>query len=43
LKHYHGIGYDYLLLQFVPMLLEAEVEEDEIETILVQNPRDVFS
>lgn len=43
LKHYHGIGYDYLLTRFVPMLLEAGVRQDEIETILVQNPRDIFS
>ena len=42
LKHYHGIGYDYLLTRFVPMLLEAGVAKDEIETILVQNPRDIF-
>jgi len=43
LKHYHGIGYDYLLRQFVPMLLEAGVTRREIETIVVRNPRDIFS
>ena len=43
LKHYHGIGYDYLLLQFVPMLREAGVTKDQIETILVDNPRTIFS
>ena len=43
LKHYHGIGYDYLLLQFVPMLLEAGVAQHEIETIFVENPKRIFS
>ena len=43
LKHYHGHGYDYLLKQFVPMLREANVSDDEIETMLVQNPREFFS
>jgi len=43
LKHYHGIGYDHLLLTFVPMLRDAGVQEQEIKTILVDNPKDVFS
>ena len=43
LKHYHGIGYDYLLRRFVPMLAHGGVEAHEIETILVQNPRAIFS
>lgn len=43
LKHYHGIGYDYLLLHFVPMLREEGVTDEQIETMLVQNPRDIFS
>jgi phosphotriesterase-related protein len=43
LKHYHGIGYDYLLRRFVPMLKEAGVTEEEIRTILVENPRRIFS
>jgi len=42
-KHYHGIGYDYLLLHFVPMLREEGVTDEQIETMLVQNPRDIFS
>lgn len=41
-KHYHGIGYDYLLLQFVPMLREEGVTEEQIDTMLVQNPQDIF-
>jgi len=43
LKHYHGIGYDYLLLKFLPMLRDAGVTEEQIRTILVDNPRDIFS
>jgi phosphotriesterase-related protein len=43
LKHYHGHGYDYLLRQFVPMLRVAGVSDDDIKTILVDNPRRVFS
>jgi len=42
LKHYHGIGYDYLLLKFLPMLKDAGVSKAEIQTILVENPRAVF-
>jgi len=42
-KHYHGIGYDYLLLRFVPMLREAGVTDEEIDTMLVQNPQEIFT
>ncbi len=43
LKYYHGIGYDYLLLKFVTMLKEAGVTEEEIKTLLIENPREVFA
>lgn len=43
LKHYHGIGYEYLLLKFVPMLRDAGVGDEAIRTILVDNPRSIFS
>lgn len=42
-KHYHGIGYDYLLLRFLPMLREEGVTDEQIEAMLVQNPRDIFA
>jgi predicted metal-dependent phosphotriesterase family hydrolase len=43
LKHYHGVGLDYLLLSFVPMLLEAGLSREQVATILVDNPREIFS
>jgi len=43
LKCYRGHGYDYLLRHFVPMLEAAGVTSDEIDTILIKNPRRIFS
>jgi predicted metal-dependent phosphotriesterase family hydrolase len=43
LKHYHGIGYEYLLLKFIPLLHTAGVSDTETKTILIDNPRSVFS
>ena len=43
LKHYHGNGYDFLLRQFVPMLKTAGISGDEIKTMLIDNPRQIFS
>ena len=37
--HYNnGIGYDHLLRNFLPMLLEAGVRDDQINTMMVENP-----
>jgi len=42
-KHYHGNGYEHLLKNFVPMLKAVGVSDQEIQTILVENPRRIFS
>jgi len=42
-KHFHGVGYEYLLLQFLPLLKAAGVTDQEIQTILIDNPRRIFS
>lgn len=43
LMHWNGgHGYDYLLTNFVPLLLEEGLTEDEVQTILVDNPRRVL-
>jgi phosphotriesterase-related protein len=39
LKYMGGHGYDYLLTRFVPTLLEAGLRQQEIDTILQDNPR----
>ncbi len=37
--HYNnGIGYDHILRSFVPMLSEAGVTDDQINTMMVENP-----
>jgi len=38
LKAYGGAGYDYLLTQFVPRMRVAGIGDDEIRTVLVENP-----
>jgi len=43
LKHYHGPGYDYLLLRFVPILLDEGLSRKEIDTMLMANPKTIFS
>lgn len=43
LMHWNGgHGYDYLLVKFVPMLIELGLTKAEIQTILVENPRRVL-
>lgn len=43
LMHWNGgHGYDYLLVKFVPMLMELGLTQAEIHTILVENPRRVL-
>jgi len=34
-----GSGYDYLLREFVPMMLDQGISQEDINTILVENPR----
>jgi len=43
LAWYGGIGYDYLLRRFVPLLHEEGLAESEVRTILVDNPRRVLA
>jgi phosphotriesterase-related protein len=40
---YGGGGYAYLLREFLPRLREREITEQQIQTMLVDNPRRVFS
>lgn len=42
LHRYGGIGYDYLLTRFTPMLQRCGVSDEQIETLLVHNPRRAF-
>lgn len=39
LKAYGGTGYDFLLTEFVPRLKEAGATAEDINTLLVHNPR----
>ncbi len=43
LTAYGGTGYAHILRHFVPRLREAGVTDDQIRTILVDNPRRYFS
>ena len=43
LKFNGGKGYGYLLEVFVPMLCDRGVSEEEIHTILVENPARAFA
>jgi phosphotriesterase-related protein len=40
---YGGFGYGYILRHFVPRLRRHGVSEAQIETLLIENPRRVFS
>ena len=42
LKENGGIGYSYLLEEFVPKLLENGVELEKIEKFLVENPKKIL-
>jgi phosphotriesterase-related protein len=42
LTSYGGFGYGYILRHFVPRLRRLGVSEDDIRTILVDNPRHAF-
>ncbi len=43
LTHYGGFGYAYVLRHFVPRLRRHGVTDTQIDTLLVDNPRSVFS
>lgn len=43
LTHYGGRGYGHILKNFVPMLKAAGVSAEQIHTLLVENPRRVFT
>lgn len=43
LRTFGGPGYDHLLVRFVPMLIQAGIREEDIERILVDNPREVLT
>ncbi len=43
LEWFGGIGYGHLLRRFVPMLREAGVTQDQIDTLLVANPARVLA
>ncbi len=43
LTHYGGFGYAYVLRHFVPRLRRHGVSNTQIEALLVDNPRSVFS
>ena len=43
LKHYGGRGYGHILKKFVPMLKEAGVTDQQIHTMLVENPRRLYT
>jgi phosphotriesterase-related protein len=42
LTSYGGFGYGYILRHFVPRLRRLGVSEDDVRTVLVDNPRRVF-
>ena len=42
LKKFGGTGYSFILESFIPHLLEVGISQDDIDTILIKNPRDVL-
>lgn len=42
LKKFGGTGYSFILESFIPHLLEVGVSQDDIDTILIKNPREVL-
>lgn len=42
LKYKGGIGYSYLFEKFIPMLIEAGMEEQSINQMLIENPKNIF-
>ena len=43
LKKYGGFGYTYILTHFKKRLIDVGVTDEQIDEILVNNPRNVFS
>jgi phosphotriesterase-related protein len=43
LKHYGGRGYGHILKNFVPKLKGAGVTDEQVHTMLVENPRRLFT
>ena len=43
LKKYGGFGYTYILTHFKKILLSVGVTNEQINEILINNPRKVFS
>ena len=43
LKHYGGTGYSFILETFLPHLRRLEVSEDDINKIIVENPKRILS
>ncbi len=43
LSHYGGFGYAYVLKHFIPRLRRHGVPENNIQAMLVGNPRSIFS
>jgi len=42
LKNFGGTGYSFILESFIPHLLEIGITQDDINIILMENPRDVL-
>ena len=40
---YGGTGYGYVLTEIVPQLLEAGVTQDQIDDMLIENPKRIFA
>lgn len=43
LKAYGGLGYSYLLTHFVPLLLNYGVKEQDVENMLIYNPKQFYN
>lgn len=43
LKHYGGFGYSFILEKFLPYILEHGVTEEQIDKIVVENPKQLLT
>jgi phosphotriesterase-related protein len=43
LRNYGGYGYDHILVDVVPALLHAGVAADDLDTVLIHNPREILA
>ena len=39
LQSYGGKGFDYLLLNFIPLLRELGATEEDVQALLIENPQ----